>query len=399
MGLALLAIGTGCVKPCVVAFGGDQFALPEQEKQLSSYFSVFYFSISAGSLVATFLTPIFRKDVSCFGDDCYSLVFASTTTMMLTALIAFLIGKSFYKTTTTDGSVIVQVTKCITHAAAMKYKKGKSSTELHWLDHAATSGKFERSLVEDIKSVLKVLILYPTFPLFWALMEQQGSSWTLQASRMDGSFFGFEIKPDHIQVINPLLVLALIPAFDRFVYPALGKFNLLKKPLQKLGVGGVLAAISFVMAGFIQLHLEANQPGISQMIRHKRSEPEVRDALPHNFNPTWLPNVSAATAETSISLESASLASNSRSFSDPNISRSSNDPSSSINSSVPNISMNASDPSISINSSVPNISMNASDPSISISSSVSSISKSSSSTNSSPTSHPLSLSTVTSKTQ
>lgn len=30
LGLALLAIGTGGIKPCVAAFGGDQFILPEQ---------------------------------------------------------------------------------------------------------------------------------------------------------------------------------------------------------------------------------------------------------------------------------------------------------------------------------------------------------------------------------
>ena len=34
IGLALIALGTGGIKPCVSAFGGDQFNLPEQEKQL-----------------------------------------------------------------------------------------------------------------------------------------------------------------------------------------------------------------------------------------------------------------------------------------------------------------------------------------------------------------------------
>ena len=34
IGLALIALGTGGIKPCVSAFGGDQFKLPEQETQL-----------------------------------------------------------------------------------------------------------------------------------------------------------------------------------------------------------------------------------------------------------------------------------------------------------------------------------------------------------------------------
>ena len=60
LGLALIAVGTGGIKPCVSAFGGDQFKLPEQERQLQTFFSVFYFAINAGSLISTALTPILR---------------------------------------------------------------------------------------------------------------------------------------------------------------------------------------------------------------------------------------------------------------------------------------------------------------------------------------------------
>ena len=40
LGLALIAIGTGGIKPCVSAFGGDQFKLPEQSRQLQTFFSI-----------------------------------------------------------------------------------------------------------------------------------------------------------------------------------------------------------------------------------------------------------------------------------------------------------------------------------------------------------------------
>lgn len=60
IGLALIAIGTGGIKPCVSAFGGDQFKLPEQERQLQTFFSIFYFAINSGALISTFVTPILR---------------------------------------------------------------------------------------------------------------------------------------------------------------------------------------------------------------------------------------------------------------------------------------------------------------------------------------------------
>ena len=59
IGLLLIAFGTGGIKPCVSAFGGDQFT-SDQEKLLQSFFSVFYFAINAGSLLSMLITPVLR---------------------------------------------------------------------------------------------------------------------------------------------------------------------------------------------------------------------------------------------------------------------------------------------------------------------------------------------------
>lgn len=91
IGLLLIAFGSGGIKPCVSAFGGDQFKLPEQTAQVATYFSLFYFSINSGSLVSTTLTPILREDVKCFGEhDCFSLAFGVPAILMAVA-----IGKLF----------------------------------------------------------------------------------------------------------------------------------------------------------------------------------------------------------------------------------------------------------------------------------------------------------------
>lgn len=85
--LLLIAIGSGGIKPCVASFGGDQFILPQQERQLAQFFSIFYFSINVGSLISTFLTPIFREDVHCFGENnCYPLAFGVPGILMVTSL-------------------------------------------------------------------------------------------------------------------------------------------------------------------------------------------------------------------------------------------------------------------------------------------------------------------------
>lgn len=104
---------------------------------------------------------------------------------------------------------------------------------------------------------MSILFLYLPLPIFWALFDQQASRWTLQATRMNGQVgSGFTIKPDQIQVINPLLVILMIPVFEYAIYPLLTKLRFCHRPLQRMTVGGLLAALSFVICAFIQLKIE-----------------------------------------------------------------------------------------------------------------------------------------------
>lgn len=83
-GLLLIALGTGGIKPCVAALGGDQFVLPEQDKYLMNFFSVFYLTINAGALISSFITPELRNSVKCFGEqECYSVAFFVPAILMI----------------------------------------------------------------------------------------------------------------------------------------------------------------------------------------------------------------------------------------------------------------------------------------------------------------------------
>ena len=116
--------------------------------------------------------------------------------------------------------------------------------------------KYDAQLVEDVKALLRVLVIFIPLPVFWALFDQTGSRWTFQATRMNGSLGTGTIKPDQMQVVNPILVLILLPLFDRVVYPIFNKFGLLKKPLQRMCAGGFLTAASFFISGFLELQMQ-----------------------------------------------------------------------------------------------------------------------------------------------
>ncbi|MBY0385606.1 MFS transporter, partial [bacterium] len=55
-GLALIALGSGGIKPCISAFVGDQFN-SDQKDLLSKVYGLFYWMINFGSFFSTIITP------------------------------------------------------------------------------------------------------------------------------------------------------------------------------------------------------------------------------------------------------------------------------------------------------------------------------------------------------
>lgn len=87
VGLFIVAVGTGAIKTSVMPFGAEQFVLPQHQKHLIKYYSIFYFLITFGGLLSTTVTPLLRKHLNCFGkDSCYPLAFGLPAAFMLTSL-------------------------------------------------------------------------------------------------------------------------------------------------------------------------------------------------------------------------------------------------------------------------------------------------------------------------
>uniref|UniRef100_A0A3Q4I8U0 Solute carrier family 15 member 1 n=1 Tax=Neolamprologus brichardi TaxID=32507 RepID=A0A3Q4I8U0_NEOBR len=260
LGLFLIALGTGGIKPCVAAFGGDQFE-DHQEKQRSTFFSIFYLSINAGSLISTLITPILRAQ-TCgihIQQECYPLAFGVPAALMVVALIVFIVGSPMYNRNPPQGNIIVKVCKCIGFAVKNRFRHRSSQypKREHWMDWAEE--KYNKLLIAQVKMALKVLFLYIPLPMFWALFDQQGSRWTFQATTMNGNFGAITIQPDQMQTVNPILILILVPVMDTLIYPLISKcFNF--TPLRRITVGMFLAALAFVAAALLQIQIDETLP-------------------------------------------------------------------------------------------------------------------------------------------
>ncbi|CAH0703440.1 unnamed protein product [Spodoptera exigua] len=276
IGLLLIATGTGGIKPCVAAFGGDQFRLPEENQLLQKFFSTFYCTVNLGGFMGMVATPALRRSVMCFGDDaCYALGFGFPALLVLISIVIFVAGKPSYKIKQPRDNVTLKFISCawppegstgrarsagegsyrdlVKYAFCKRLKYSSKSDEIpreHWLDYAVE--KYGEKLVADMKVVFSILYLYLPVPIFWSLFDQQGSRWTFQASRLRSEVFGVTLMPDQLQVMNPAMVLLMIPVCPGGAWPLLPDMP----PLQKMFIGGMLAAMAFVSAGILQIGIE-----------------------------------------------------------------------------------------------------------------------------------------------
>lgn len=127
----------------------------------------------------------------------------------------------------------------------------------HWLDYSEP--KFGQQLVNESKILLNIIVLFIPLPLFWALYDQQGSRWVSQGKKMNGDIGFCTLQADQLQAINPLFILIFIPIFQFTVYPMLRLVGI-RRPLQKMCLGGILAGCAFLVSMALELKIENSPP-------------------------------------------------------------------------------------------------------------------------------------------
>ena len=241
IGLILIAIGAGGIKPCVSTNVGDQFG--ESNKHLlTRVFNWFYFSINAGSFISTLLIPWllepYKADPNGFIAN------------MGPSAVSFLESPRLHSADIAFGlpGVFMAIATLIFWLGRKKF--------VHIPPVGLKTYAREVFNRQTGKIILNVLMPVPFVMIFWALWQQNFSSWILQAEKMDRHLFGIEWLSSQIQTVNPLFILIMLPIFSYWLYPFVEKFVPLT-PLRKMGAGLFVTAASFFIVAMIQTRIDA----------------------------------------------------------------------------------------------------------------------------------------------
>ena len=225
VGLSLISLGAGGIKPCVSAHVGDQFGKTNSHL-LEKVFSWFYLSINLGAFISTMLTPLLLKY---YGSH---IAFGIPGILMFIATILFWVGR-------------------------------------HTFIHIPPGGmKFVKEVFskEGITAIGKLCIIYLFIAPFWSLFDQTGSTWVIQSENLNRYWLGFEWLPSQIQAINPIMILIFAPSFTYFIYPRINQYFELT-PLKKINIGLFLTVPSFLIIGYLQTQIDLGyNPSIAWQI-------------------------------------------------------------------------------------------------------------------------------------
>jgi POT family proton-dependent oligopeptide transporter len=280
IGLGLIALGSGGIKPCVASFVGDQFDQTNKHRA-KVVFDAFYWIINFGSFFASLLMPIFLRHLGpafAFGvpgvlmfvstailwlgrkqyimippvsPNPHSFLRVSCSAIMsgirgqLLAAVAVAIAIGSFVLTPNFGFVIAA---CLALVALIAF--GGLGV---WLQLDSVREKHPAEAIAGVRSVLRVLVLFALVTPFWSLFDQKASTWVLQANDMTKpSWF----QPAQMQALNPALVMLLIPFNNLVLYPALRRFGYEATALRRMTAGIVFAGLSWIVVGAMQLVLD-----------------------------------------------------------------------------------------------------------------------------------------------
>ena len=191
LGLMLIVIGTGLLKPSVSTLVGSLY--PQGDPRRDAGFSIFYMGINSGAMLGPIIAGYVAQKVD------WHLGFGCAAIGMALGLVQYVLDKRYLAPALQrmEAEKKIQAAAPVAHVSAAHPSAGTLGF---------TSGEWGR--------IAAIVVLFLFASLFWAGYEAAGSSLALFADRnTDLHILGFEFPSSWFQVLQPFFVIVLAPIF------------------------------------------------------------------------------------------------------------------------------------------------------------------------------------------
>ncbi|KAE8667620.1 Protein NRT1/ PTR FAMILY 3.1 [Hibiscus syriacus] len=286
--LLLGALGSGGIRPCVAAFGADQFdeTDPNQSTKTWKYFNWYYFVMGTSILVAVTVLVYIQDNIG------WGWGLGIPTIFMFISIIAFVAGYPLYRHMDPAGSPFTRLLQ-VSVAAFRKRKlamvsdpellyrnedldasisvggKLVHSKQMRFLDKATIVTEEDNvkapnlwrlntvHRVEELKSVIRMGPIWASGILLITAYAQQGTFSLQQAKTMDRRLTNsFQIPAGSMSVFTMISMLSTIALYDRVLVRFARRFTGLDRGitfLHRMGIGFGISVLATLVAGFVEV--------------------------------------------------------------------------------------------------------------------------------------------------
>ncbi|CAA7052407.1 unnamed protein product [Microthlaspi erraticum] len=231
--LYMVAIGQSGHKPCVQAFGADQFDEkdPQERNHRSSFFNYWYLSLSAGVCLALVVVVYIQEAVS------WALGFGIPCVFMLVSLALFVLGRRSYR-----------------------YSKRRQENEINPFTRIGSAllapDSCSDSDVEDATALVRLIPVWLTTFTYAIVYAQYMTFFTKQGVTMERTILpGLKIPAASLQLLIGISIVFFVPIYERVMVPIARSVT--KDPcgittLRRIGTGMVLATLTMIVAALVE---------------------------------------------------------------------------------------------------------------------------------------------------
>ena len=274
LGLASIIVGTGFLKANISTLVGALY--PRDDRRRDAAFSIFYMGINTGAFIGPIVCGVLGETVG------WSYGFGAAGVGMLAGLVAFVLfrGELHGAGAPPDPAALAGRTAIGLSREWAIYGGALLSVGLCWwlVQRQAAVGVLlivaaaltvayilytavARLPREERDRIFAAMVLIALSPLFWALFEQQGSSFNVFTDqRVDRNILGWDVPASVFQSVNSIFIITLAPVFAA-LWTWLGKRGWEPSAAFKFGIGLMLVGASFFV-----LVLGAPRAGLTPII-------------------------------------------------------------------------------------------------------------------------------------
>ncbi|KAL5728912.1 hypothetical protein ACHQM5_001937 [Ranunculus cassubicifolius] len=286
--LGLISLGGGCIKPCSMAFGADQFMnrgnSGKNDRLVQSYFNWYYAFGSISSVIALTVIVYIQDHLG------WKVGFGVPAILMLLSTLFFMVGSPLYVKMKAHNSLLTGLAQVPVAAFRNRhlvippdnsdglYCQGRDSNfivpsdKLSFLNKACIVKHPEEDFndddsvakpwdlctidqVETIKALIYVIPIWSTGIIIYTVINQTSIT-VVQATTMDRHVtVYFQIPAGSFALFVPLSVAIWMAVYDRVVIPLIAKCTGRSSGLSttsRIGIGIFVACLAMAVASAVE---------------------------------------------------------------------------------------------------------------------------------------------------